>query len=80
MYRYNVGTINRRCLENPDEYYYLDPPKQARIGQISVNAKPVVTPFGTFNSTMEAAIALNISRDTLRYKLKSPYIKDYYFK
>ena len=72
-------TLNRRCLENPDEYYYLDPPKQARTGLASPNAKRVVTPFGVFNSTMEAAVALNISRDTLRYKIKSEFIKDYYF-
>lgn len=72
-------SIARRCLENPDEYYYLDPPKQQRFGNKSKNAKRVVTPFGVFASTMEAAIAIGISRDTLRYKIKSEFMKDYYF-
>jgi hypothetical protein len=75
----NNKTIARRCNENPDEYYYLDPPKQQRIGEKSKNAKRVVTPFGIYASTMEAAIALGISRDTLRYKIKSEHIKNYYF-
>ena len=72
-------SIARRCLENPDEYYYLDPPTQQRFGNKSKNAKRVVTPFGTFESTMEAAISIGISRETLRYKIKSEHMKDYYF-
>jgi len=72
-------SIGRRCLENPDEYYYLDPPTQQRFGNKSKNVKKVITPFGVFEGTMAAAIAIGISRDTLRYKIKSPNFKDYYF-
>jgi len=73
-------TVSRRCLENPDEYYYLDPPKQSnRIGSISCNRKQVKTPIGIFNSTMEAANALGICRETLRYKIKSVNMPEYCF-
>jgi len=74
-------TISRRCLENPDEYYYLDPPKQSMMNhsnKISENAKKTYTPFGIYNSIAEAAEALGISRCTLRYKIKSKNITDYY--
>lgn len=71
-------TISRRCEENPDDYYYLDPPKQARFGAIACNTKRVITPQGTFNSIAEAAGALGISRCTLRYKLKSANMPDYH--
>lgn len=72
-------TISRRCLENPDEYYYLDPPKQQRTGAPSINAKQVKTPIGIFGSTMEAAIALGLSRDCLRAKIRSPNMPEYCF-
>jgi len=71
-------TISRRCDENPDEYYYLDPPKQARVGAKAVNAKKVFTPFGVFESIGQAAEALGIARCTLRYKINSPNMRDYY--
>lgn len=71
-------TISRRCEENPDEYYYLDPPKQARTGQHAVNAKQVFTPFGVFESIGQAAEALGIARCTLRYKINSVNMPEYY--
>lgn len=64
-------TISRRCDENPDEYYYLDPPKQSRVGAKSCNAKQVKTPLGVFASTAAAAAAHGISRESIRSKLRS---------
>jgi len=72
-------TIGRRCAENPDEYYYLDPPKQQRTGIPSPNAKPVNTPFGVFASATEAANVLGISRETMRSRLEAVSHVDYYF-
>jgi hypothetical protein len=71
-------TISRRCDENPDEYYYLDPPKQARTGAVACNAKTVYTPYGVFASIGEAAEALGIARCTLRYKINSVSMPEYY--
>jgi hypothetical protein len=72
-------TIGRRCLENPDEYYYLDPPKQQRTGNPSVNAKECYTPFGIFPSTAAAASAIGVSRETIRSRIRSKSHKYYYF-
>jgi hypothetical protein len=72
-------TISRRCESDPDNYFYLDPPKQCRTGLKSPNAKEVITPLGIFGSTMEAAIALGISRDVMRSRIRSAYLTEYHF-
>jgi hypothetical protein len=71
--------IARRCKENPDEFYYLDPPKQVNSSRNQCNnSKKVCTPLGTFESIMEAANAHSVSRSTMRYKLKSENMPDFY--
>jgi hypothetical protein len=72
--------IGRLCEKYPDDYYYLDPPKQVGSGRNQVtNKKKVMTPVGVFNSVAEAAAALDIKRESLRYKIKSPFNKKFYF-
>lgn len=72
--------IGRLCEKYPDDYYYLDPPKQvgSRRNQVA-NKKRVMTPAGMFNSVAEAAKALGIKRESLRYKINSPFNKEFHF-
>lgn len=72
--------IARLCENYPDDYFYLDPPKQKDSGRDQTRSKrAIMTPKGVFDSTMEAAVAFNLSRDALRHRLRSEAHADFYF-
>lgn len=72
--------ISRLCDKYPDDYFYIDPPKQINSGRNQVaNKKGVMTPLGLFGSVAEAAKAFNICRESMRYKIRSPFNKEFYF-
>lgn len=72
--------ISRLCEKYPDDYYYVDPPKQINSARNqAVNSKRVMTPKGIYNSVMEAAKAFGVCRESMRYKIRTPFNKDFYF-
>lgn len=72
--------IARLCEKQPDDFYYVDPPKQFNTGRTqSANKKAVMTPMGEFSSIAEAAKANGIKRESIRYKINSPFNKEFYF-
>ena len=82
---YNTGESMCMCRFNDTGPYelnniYLDTSSNniAERHRLNPIGLPIVTPYGKFKSVIEAANNLNVTADSIRYKIKK-YPEGYYF-